>query len=55
MSFGDVVNRWNKDLQLVEEPKIELANHPKELEVRTNILIITYYKGGFTGKEFYGK
>jgi hypothetical protein len=55
MSFGDVVNCWNKDLQLVEEPKIELADYPKELEVKTNALIITYHKGGFTRKEFYSK
>jgi hypothetical protein len=54
-SFGDMVNRWNKDLLLVEEPEIELADRPKEFEVRTDALIVTHSEGGFSGKELYGK
>jgi hypothetical protein len=54
-SFGDMVNHWNKDLLLIEEPEMELADHPKELQVRTDTLIITHLEGGFSGKVFYGK
>jgi hypothetical protein len=54
-TFGDMVNCWNNDLVLVEEPKIELSDCSKDLEVRTDTLIITYLEGGFSGKEFYGK
>jgi hypothetical protein len=55
ISFGDMVNHWNEDLLLVEEPEIELADYPNQLQVSTNALIITHAEGGFSGREVYGK
>jgi hypothetical protein len=49
ISFGDMVNRWNKDLLLVD-PLIELADHPEELEVMVSPII-----SGVGAREFYGK
>jgi hypothetical protein len=49
MSFGNMVNRWNKDLLLVD-PSIELADHPEELEV-----IVSPITSGVGAREFYGK
>jgi hypothetical protein len=48
-SFGDMVNRWNKDLLLVD-PSIELADCPKELEI-----MVSPITSGVGPKEFYGK
>jgi hypothetical protein len=49
MSFGDMVNCWNKDLLLVD-PLIELADHSEELEVMVSPIIL-----GVRAKVFYGK
>jgi hypothetical protein len=48
-SFGDMVNRWNKDLLLVD-PSIELADRPEELEV-----MVSPITSGVGAREFYGK
>jgi hypothetical protein len=49
MSFGDMVNCWNKDLLLVD-PSIELADRPEELEVMVSPII-----SGVGPREFYSK
>jgi hypothetical protein len=54
-SFGDMVNRCNKDLLQIEDPSIELADRPEELEVRITTLTEALAGDGFGSKELYSK
>jgi hypothetical protein len=58
-SFGDAVNRWNKELLNTEEPESEQepdrTNTTREVEIRGPGLTVIHPEGGYDPRNFYGK